>query len=510
MDRTPPTVPDDLRQARWVLHVDMDAFFASCEQLARPTLAGRPVLVGGLGGRGVVAGASYEARKFGARSAMPIGQARRAVGPTAVVLPPRREIYSAASARVFGVIRRFFPVLEQLSIDEGYGEPPELAGATVGEVRAFAARLREAVREETGLPASVGAGAGKQYAKIASDLAKPDGVFVVPEARHAEIIHPLPVRSLWGIGPVAGQKLSLYGVTTVGELAAMSGSDASAALGNTLGGAMLAMARGNDPRPVHEPDIAKQISSEFTVATDLRSPEQIADALAHASAAAHRRLLRDGRLARTVTVKVKLTDFQIISRSSTMATATEDLDTIVAVARSLAPDPRTVGAVRLVGVSLAGLTSVAQPSLFESSAFPPRGYDAGGTVPDESSDFLEPMDPPRATEPVAEPTGGSGESDGGEGGGGAGSDTNSQVREGSGEAPQWRPGDDVHHPDFGHGWVQGAGHGWVSIRFETRVTGPGKARSLRADDPDLESADPLDSLAWTDLGGGETMENDDE
>ena len=491
MDRTPPTVPDGLRQARWVLHVDMDAFFASCEQLARPTLAGRPVLVGGLGGRGVVAGASYEARRFGARSAMPIGQARRAVGASAVVLPPRREIYSAASRRVFGVIRRFFPVLEQLSIDEGYGEPPELAGATVGEVREFAARLREAVREATGLPASVGAGAGKQYAKIASDLAKPDGMFVVPEARHEEIIHPLPVRSLWGIGPVAGQKLSLYGVMTVGDLARMSASDATGALGNALGGTMLAMARGNDPRPVHEPDVAKQISSEFTVATDLRSPEQIGEAIAKASAAAHRRLLRDGRLARTVTVKIKLTDFQIISRSSTMNTATEDLDIIVSVARSLAPDPRDVGAVRLVGVSLSGLTSVAQPSLFESATLDVSKYDVGGARPEEGSDIPEPMDPPRevvATETAAAT-------------GGPEDEEAAEANAGEDLRDRWRPGDDVRHPEFGHGWVQGAGHGWVSVRFETRATGPGKARSLRADDPALESADPLDSLAWADMRG---------
>lgn len=491
MDRTPPTVPDELRQARWVVHVDMDAFFASCEQLARPTLAGRPVLVGGLGGRGVVAGASYEARRFGARSAMPVGQARRAVGPSAVVLPPRREIYSAASRRVFGVIRRFFPVLEQLSIDEGYGEPPELAGATVGEVRRFAARLREAVRQETGLPASVGAGAGKQYAKIASDLAKPDGMFVVPESRHEEIIYPLPVRSLWGIGPVAGQKLSLYGVMTVGDLAAMSESDATGALGNALGGAMLAMARGNDPRPVHEPDVAKQISSEFTVATDLRAPEQIGEAIATASAAAHRRLLRDGRLSRTVTVKIKLTDFQIISRSSTMNTATEDLDTIVAVARSLAPDPREVGAVRLVGVSLSGLTSVAQPSLFESAALSIPRYDGGVSARGRSSDIPEPMDPPLEAgnvDTTADTEPAEVESAGGE----------SSAEDVS---DRWRPGDDVRHPDFGHGWVQGAGHGWVSVRFETRATGPGKARSLRADDPVLETADPLDSLAWSDDPG---------
>ena len=145
---------------RWVLHIDMDAFFASCEQLARPTLRGRPVLVGGTGARGGVAGASYEARVFGARSAMPMHQARRLVGVTAVLVPPRGALYSVLSGRVFDTLRARIPVLETLSFDEAFGEPAELAGASVSAVLDFCAELRAAVRDSTGLVASVGAGSG--------------------------------------------------------------------------------------------------------------------------------------------------------------------------------------------------------------------------------------------------------------------------------------------------------------------------------------------------------------
>ncbi len=182
--------------SRWVLHFDMDAFFASVEQLTRPTLRGRPVLVGGLGGRGVVAGASYEARPYGARSAMPMHQARRLVGVTAVVLPPRGVVYGVASRRVLDTVRTEVPVLEQLSFDEAFGEPAALAGATPEQVEEFCELLRAKIRAVTGLVASVGAGSGKQIAKIASDLAKPDGVRVVRREEERTLLAGLPVRRL--------------------------------------------------------------------------------------------------------------------------------------------------------------------------------------------------------------------------------------------------------------------------------------------------------------------------
>ncbi len=176
---------------RWVLHIDMDAFFASVEQLTRPTLQGRPVLVGGTSGRGVVAGASYEAREYGAHSAMPMYRAQQLVGLRAVVVQPRRAVYSAASRRVFGIIAQHVEVIEQLSIDEAFMEPAALEGASAEEVKRWADELRALIREETGLPCSIGAGSGKQFAKIGSGEAKPDGTFVIPAERQLDMLHPL-------------------------------------------------------------------------------------------------------------------------------------------------------------------------------------------------------------------------------------------------------------------------------------------------------------------------------
>lgn len=481
-------------QDRWVLHVDMDAFFASCEQLTRPTLRGRPVLVGGQGGRGVVAGCSYEARAKGARSAMPSHQARRLVGPGAVFVSPRMPVYRALSRRVFEVFAEHAPVVEQISVDEAFLEPPELRGADADRTRQWAQELRAAIRAATGLPASVGAGAGKQYAKIASELAKPDGVMVVPRRDHAEVMFPLPVRSLWGVGPVAGERLAQFGVATIGDLAAMNDDDVAHALGKTVGPAIARIARGYDDRPVHERAEAKQISAESTFAADLTTSGQVAAAVRRAAEAAHRRLLSDGRAARTVTVKVKRSDFTSITRSYTLPVGTTSLETIIGVARSLAPDPVDFGAIRLLGVGVSGLTDHYQDALFEQEFVPVdrSGHDdddedlpdivgVGTTV---TTDESEPGDD------------GTGPADEGTADGRA-----------AGELPAigaWRQaghqrfetGADVRHPEFGHGWVQGSGHGRVSVRFETAATGPGRMRTFAEDDPDLEPADPLDSLGW--------------
>jgi len=428
----------------------MDAFFASVEQLTRPTLAGRPVLVGGLGGRGVVAGASYESRVFGARSAMPMHQARRLVGATAVVLPPRGAVYRVASQRVFDTVRARIPVLEQLSFDEAFGEPAELAGATAEQVEAFCARLRAAVRAETGLIASVGAGSGKQIAKIGSGLAKPDGVRVLRPDQEPVLLDGLPVRKLWGIGPVAEERLRRLGIETVGQFAALDEAEAADVLGPTVGPGLHRLARGIDDRPVAERAEAKQISSESTFPADLVTLDQLREAVPSIAEDAHRRLLRDGRGARTVTVKLKRSDMSTLTRSATLPYATAEPATLVGTALRLLLDPAEIGGVRLLGVGFSGLSDVQQESLFPDLD---RAQDADGDVP--------------APAPAPAPAAG-----------------------------DWRIGDDVAHPDFGHGWVQGAGHGVVTVRFETRATGPGPARTLGAADPGLRRADPLDSLAW--------------
>lgn len=437
--------------ARWVLHLDMDAFFASVEQLTRPTLRGRPVLVGGLGGRGVVAGASYEARIFGARSAMPMHQARRLVGAAAVVLPPRGVVYGVASRRVFDAVRAVVPVLEQLSFDEAFGEPAELAGATAADVEAFCQRLRECVAVETGLVASIGAGSGKQIAKIASGLAKPDGIRVVGRDEEGPLLEGLPVRRLWGIGPVAEEKLHRLGIETVGQLAALSDTEAASILGATIGPALHRLARGIDDRPVVERAEAKQISAESTFAADLTTLEQLREAAGPIVEHAHRRLQRDGRGARTVTVKLKKSDMMTLTRSATLPYATADIGTLTATARRLLLDPREVGPIRLLGVGFSGLSDVRQESLFPD-------------LEQREAEF---------------------------------SDTHVPVPEPPSDAGGWRIGDDVTHPEFGHGWVQGAGHGVVSVRFETRGSGPGTMRTFAVDSPGLVAANPVDSLDWS-------------
>jgi len=435
---------------RWVLHFDMDAFFASVEQLTRPTLRGRPVLVGGLGGRGVVAGASYEARAFGARSAMPMHQARRLVGAGAVVLPPRGVVYGLASRRVLDAVRSMVPVLEQLSFDEAFGEPPELVGACAEDVERFGQRLRQRVREQTGLVASVGAGSGKQVAKIASELAKPDGIRVIRRDEELRLLHALPVRRLWGIGPVAEEKLHRLGIDTVGQLAALSDAEAASILGASIGPALHRLASGIDDRPVVERAEAKQISAESTFPVDLTTLEQLREAAGPIAEHAHRRLDRDGRGARTVTVKLKKSDMSTLTRSATLPYATADVGTLTATARRLLLDPREVGPIRLVGVGFSGLSDVRQESLF----------------PDLEQQEAEL------------------------------SDTQVPVPEPAPEAGGWRIGDDVTHPDFGHGWVQGAGHGVVSVRFETRSSGPGLMRTFAVAACDLSAANPVDSLDW--------------
>ncbi|MGE3285590.1 MAG: DNA polymerase IV [Pseudonocardia sp.] len=444
---TDPAGPQD-RSGRWVLHLDMDAFFAAAEQLTRPTLRERPVLVGGLGPRAVVAGASYQARVFGARSAMPMGQARR-LCPHAVVVPPRGAVYRALSEDVMAVLAEAAPVVEPVSLDEAFLEPPALAGASTADVVGFATALRAAVRERTGLAGSVGAGSGKQVAKIASDLAKPDGLRVVGPAEERAVLAPLPVRSLWGIGPVAEAALGKVGVATIGELAAMDLREVTSLLGGAVGGELHRLARGIDARPVAPRGAAKQVSAETTFDTDLTTMSAVHDAVARMTEAAHRRLAEAGRAARTVTVKIRSADFTTASRSETSAVATTDLATLTAVAQRLARGAVPDGGVRLIGVSLAGLSDAAPPTLFPA--------------------LVDPAGPLAAPVPVEAPP---------------------QAQ----ATRPWRAGDDVRHAAHGHGWVQGAGHGRVTVRFETRTTGPGRAVTLAADDPDLLRADPLDSL----------------
>ena len=438
---------------RWVLHIDMDAFFASVEQLTRPTVRDRAVLVGGLGPRGTVAGASYEARQYGARSAMPMAEARR-LCPVAVVLPPRFRVYQAVSARVFGMVREISEQMEQVSIDEAFLEPAELAGASAHAVENFAGQLRARVRREAGVTASIGAGSGKQLAKIASGLAKPDGALVVPPEEERELLWSLPVRRLWGIGPVTESKLHRIGVYTIGELAALNIGDVTSLLGQAHGTELHRLAHGIDDHPVAERAESKQVSAETTFDTDITDPARLITEVLRMAEAAHRRLVASGRAARTVTVKVRDFDFTTTSRAETLPSATSDLAALTAAARrltSVAAPPGTP--IRLVGVSYSGLATSEQEALFDS-----------------------PADASPAETVAQQPEAG----------------TTSTVTANQ----HWRAGDDVWHDQFGHGWVQGSGLGRVTVRFETAATGKGPVRTFSVDDAELAPTDPIDSLAW--------------
>lgn len=438
---------------RWVLHIDMDAFFASVEQLTRPTLRGRPVVVGGLGGRGVVAGCSYEAREYGIHSAMPMVRARRLMPGSGVVVYPRKGIYGPVSRRVFDVVREKVDIVEQLSVDEAFMEPPELAGAEPDEVRRWAEELRAQILQETGLPSSIGAGSGKQFAKIGSGMAKPDGVTVIGAGQHEELLHPLPVGKLWGIGPVSEGKLRGLGVTTIGSFASMSLRDVEVSLGKTVGPALWRLAQGHDDRPVKKRAVAKSISAEHTYPEDLVSRGQVDAAIDRAGKSAFRRLLKDGRGARTVTVKVRLADLSVHTRSETLSFATTDQEVLLAVARRISFNVDSIGAMRLVGVGFSGLDTTIQEVMFPE-------LDVEQVVADDLKAVTDVLPVFRASD------------------------------------SSWTPTTDVHHEEFGHGWVQGAGHGVVSVRFESRLSGPGRMKTLREDDPALKECSPLCSLDW--------------
>ncbi|WP_037367315.1 DNA polymerase IV [Amycolatopsis orientalis] len=438
--------------SRWVVHLDLDAFYASAEQLTRPTLRGRAVVVGGTGHRGVVAGASYESREYGVRSAMPMSQARRLLPAGGVVLPPRFRLYEILSKQVFDVVSEVAPVLERISLDEAFAEPPALAGASVEQVTEWAEKLRARIREETGLTASIGAGTGKQVAKIGSDRAKPDGLLVVLPGTEREFLAPLPVRALWGIGPVAEAKLRTIGVLTLGELAALPEPDAVSTLGGVVGRDLRRLASGFDDRPVAERGEAKQVSAETTFDVDVVDLGRLRAEVRKIAAGAHARLVKAGRVARTVVIKLRHTDMSTVTRSETTASPTDDLEQLAATAERLLLDPQEFGGVRLAGVAFSGLSVPHQDALFSLTV--PAATDAPVVTSAPS---------PGGSAPVS--------------------------------SSGWRPGDDVVHAEFGTGWVQGAGHGRVTVRFETRSSGPGVARTFDQTDPALTRGEPSDCLA---------------
>ena len=352
---------------RSIIHVDMDAFYASVEQLDRPELAGRPVIVGGAVERGVVAAASYEARRYGVRSAMPVREARRRC-PHGVYLPVRMARYREVSAQIFAVFRDMTPLVEGLSLDEAF---LDVTGSTrlFGSIEAMGRRLKDDVREATGLIASVGMAPNKFLAKLASDLGKPDGFVVVASGDIRSVLDPLPVRRIWGIGVRAGEALEAAGIRTVADLRRAQAGLLHPVLGRQAGH-FQALARGEDERPVVPDEPEKSIGSEDTYPRDLGAPDALAERLLHHAEIVGRRLRRAGLRGRTVTVKIRRGDFRTYSRSRTLSEPIDGTDRIYTTARALFEqwrrDQPDVG-VRLLGVTASNLTAGDQLALFEET-----------------------------------------------------------------------------------------------------------------------------------------------
>jgi len=363
---------------RAILHVDLDAFFASVEVLDNPSLAGKPVIVGGMGRRGVVAACTYEARCFGVHSAMPSMRAR-ALCPHAVFLPGRYSRYSELSARFHEVLHRVTPLVEGLALDEAF---LDVTGAQrlFGAPRAIAERIRAEVGDALGLTASVGVATSKFVAKLASEAAKPHasrggvtpgaGVVVVEPGTELGFLHPLPVRALWGVGPATLARLARFGVETVGDLAALPVATLVSAVGNAAGHHLHDLAWARDARPVEPERAVKSVSHEETYPEDLFDRAELEREALRLADGVAARLRAAGLAARTVNLKVRYHDFSTITRSVTAAAPVDTGAVVARLAVELLAGVDTAPGVRLLGVGASNLVDAGtrQLSLEEGQA----------------------------------------------------------------------------------------------------------------------------------------------
>jgi DNA polymerase-4 len=343
---------------RAILHVDMDAFFASIEQLDHPDLRGKPVLVGGEGRRGVVAAASYEARAFGCHSAQPMAVARRGC-PQAIVVPPRGRRYREVSQGVFEILESFTPLVEPLSIDEAF---LDVTGALRlhGPPRRIAEAIKGRIRDELGLSASVGVAPNKFLAKLASDLDKPGGLTVIEPDRVEQTLAALPVSRMWGVGPATERKLGDLGVTTFGDLRRYPLEALESCFG-IHARRMVELARGEDHREVIPDHKAKSISQEQTFAFDLESPDAVRGVLRGQVEQVGRRLRRHGYRAGTVTIKIRYGEFETVTRSRSLGEATDRTDLLGRAGGALFDEwARAFRPVRLIGFGASRLTTTGE------------------------------------------------------------------------------------------------------------------------------------------------------
>ncbi len=351
---------DGIRQARddtgcHILHVDMDAFYVGVEIRDRPELTGQPVIVGAASGRSVVLSASYEARAFGVRSAMPMARARR-LCPHAVIIPPTHGLYAAVSREVMAVFRSVTPEVEPLALDEAF---LDVSGALrrLGRPAQIGELIRATVRGQQGITCSVGVATCKFVAKLASIACKPDGLLVIPADGILEFLHPLPVSALWGVGDQTGRVLAGLGLRTVADIAHAPAATLERSLGRAAGAHLAALAWGRDDRKVVPGTLEKSIGAEETFASDVEDPEAIRRELLRLSGRTARGLRSAGYAARTVVVKLRLADFTTITRSRTLPEPTDVAQQIYATACLLyaAAGLDARARLRLVGVRTTGL-----------------------------------------------------------------------------------------------------------------------------------------------------------
>lgn len=427
-----------MRSAASILHLDLDAFFAAVEQRDKPSLRGKPVVVGGAGPRGVVATASYEARVFGVRSAMPGTEARRRC-PHAAFLGGRFGAYRQSSEVVMGLLREVSSAVEPLSLDEAFvdlshsdWDPARLA-ERVEELRC------ELTRRTGGLTASVGVASSKFVAKVASEAAKPNGSRIIAPGDELDFTGGLPVRAIPGVGPVTESKLLAIGMHTVADLRRAHREELVRELGKASGEGLAELAFARDNRRVQAEREAKSISTEDTFPVNIVDRAELEGIIRRDAALVAGRVRDAGVFARTVAVKVRLADFTTVSKARSLGGATDKEDSIAAAAVELLGEVDVRSGVRLLGVSTSNFAQSAQERLFDEEA------------------------------EAALPT-----------------KTTSEVDTSGVRGRGWFPGADVSHPEHGRGWVWGSGLGRVTVRFETRESGAGPVRTFADDDPGLQ------------------------
>ncbi|WP_328297499.1 DNA polymerase IV [Streptomyces sp. NBC_00435] len=530
-----------MRAAPTILHLDMDAFYASVEQASKPSLLGKAVIVGGLGPRGVVATASYEARRFGVHSAMPMAQARR-LCPNGACLIPRFSLYREVSDTVMGLLRELSPLVEPLSLDEAFVDLEAGGVAFDAETaRATGERLRADITTATGLSGSVGLAGSKMLAKVASEEAKPAGLLLIEVGTEREHLAPMSVRTLPGVGPATGEHLRRAGITTVGELAEAGEDELVRMVGRSHGVGLYRMALGLDERPVVAERDAKSVSVEDTFDVDLHDRVRIRTEVQRLADRCVERLRGSGHSGRTIVLKVRRYDFSTLTRSETLRGPTDDPTVVREAAGRLLESVDTTGGVRLLGVGVTGLADYTQEDLFafavaaaaaqeggegaeggsRGSAGPTGPDGVGGSAGTAAGTAAGPGSgagtggnaetagaagasgaagtaatdgvPPSGGEPGREPVVTAASAVGREADPGRGKDPEGGGDGQPGPVPErrWPAGSDVRHAVHGPGWVQGSGVGRVTVRFEQPGSEPGRVRTFLVDDPELEPSDPM-------------------